>query len=212
MARAFDSGLVAPRRTLLRQSIAAALSSLSHAGGQYLAAVLELPWPVSWSEGADEVGHWIDVVRGRSPVAGVALGGCEWQPQGGAGESWAGELSVSVYLASGNTRGHLARVAGDVVGESDHQRDPGLEVIGEHVFERLAGVRFPAIGCQLVPQRDRWAWVSQELTVLELTLVARLHLLVNPDRDELTVHSSLDARHSDTTADPVELRAVSEVP
>lgn len=213
MARVFDSGLRVPQRTAIRTAIVAALAGLRRDAGQYLFDVVELPWPITWSDESAEVQHWLDTVRGRSPVAAVALGGRDWQSAGVAALSWRGQLEVSVYLASNHRRSQLARVSGDAVAEGDHQQDPGLETIAEQVFERLAGIEVVAAGRQsLIPVRERWAWVGEDWTILELAFELAVTTTVNPNRGELTVHASLDARHSDDSADPVELQAVSEVP
>lgn len=211
MAHAFDSGLARPQRTLVRDAVIAGLADLRRAAGGYLADVVPLAVPLVFNDG-EEALHFLDVVRGRSPVAGVALGARDYGAHGTGATQWRGELEVVVYLASSATRGHVARVAGDVVSDASDQAEPGLEVIAAHVFERLAGRYFDeSTGGILRPQRERLAYFGADYTVIEQTYQLELVTDVNPGRDLVQVLEDIRAAHTETTADPYELPAVTEI-
>lgn len=212
MAHAFDSGLARPQRTLVRDAVIAGLDELRRASGGYLAEVVPLAVPLVFTDG-EEAWHFLDVVRGRSPVAGVALGSRDFSAHGTGASEWHGELEVLVYLASAAKRSHLARVAGDVVSDASDQAEPGLEVIAAHVFERLAGRYFDSsTGGILRPQRERIAYFGADYTVIEQVYQLQLVTDVNPARDLVQVLETIRAAHTDTAADPYELPAVTEVP
>ena len=107
----------------------------------------------------------------------------------------------------------MARFVGDVVSAASDQADPGLEVMAEQVFDRLAGRYFDsATGGILRPTSERIAAFTEQYTVIEQVYQLDLVTDVNPGRDLLEVLESIRAAHTDTTADPYELAAVTEVP
>lgn len=210
MAHAFDTGLAAPQRTLVRAAVLAALAELQRSEGRYLAGLEPITSPLSFDREPDEL-YFNDLVRGRSPVVLVGLGVRDFEAGNGA-DVWHGLLTLHVYCCSGAKRSHLARVEGDVVSAADDQAEPGLEVVAEHVLERLAGRRLgsSALGGTIRPQREQMAYLGQAYSVIEQVYQVDLTTSINEARDLTTVLADLDARHIDT--DPYELRAVSEVP
>lgn len=211
MAHAFDSELARPQRTIVRDAVIAGLDELRRASGGYLAAVEPLAVPLVFNDG-EEAWHFIDVARGRSPIVAVALGARDYGPHGTGATQWRGELEVLVYIVSSAKRSHVARVAGDVASDASDQAEPGLEVIAAHVFERLAGRYFDeSTGGILRPQRERLAYFGADYTVIEQTYQLELVTDVNPGRDLVQVLEDIRAAHTETTADPYELPAVTEI-
>lgn len=209
MAHRFDSRLAAPQRTLVRQAIAAALAELLQSAGGYLAAIEPITSPLSFDREPDE-SYFHDLVKGRSPVVLIGLGARDFGATDPSGEGWHGEVEVHVYCCSSARRSHLARVEGDVVSAISDQADPGLEVVAEHVLERLAGRALrDAIAGALRPQREALVYLGQAYSVIEQVHKLDLVFTVNPNRDAIVVLADVDARH---ITDPYALRAVSEVP
>lgn len=209
MAHVFDSGLAAPQRTLTRAALVAALGDLLKSAGSYLADVEPITSPLSFDREADEQ-YFHDLVRGRSPLVLIGLGARAFDPING-GEAWHGLIDAHVYCCSSARRSHLARVEGDVASAASDQAEPGLEVVAEHVLERLAGRQLRDVVAGTVrPQREALVYLGQAYSVIEQVYQLDLVTTVNPSRDLTTLLVDLDARHTDT--DPYVLRAVSEVP
>lgn len=209
MAHVFDSGLAAPQRTLARAALVAALAELRKSAGGYLDGVEPITSPLSFDREPDEQ-YFHDLVRGRSPLVLIGLGSRAFEALNG-GEAWHGSIDAHVYCCSSARRSHLARVEGDVVSAASDQAEPGLEVVAEHVLERLAGRQLrDVIAGTVRPQREALVYLGQAYSVIEQVYQIDLVTTVNPARAMTTVLVDLDARHADT--DPYVLRAVSEVP
>jgi hypothetical protein len=77
---------------------------------------------------------------GQLPGVLVALGRKLYSPHGvGLSTHFRTEIDVHVYICSDNERSLLARVEQDAGSIGDNRRDPGVDVILEHVEELLVG-------------------------------------------------------------------------
>lgn len=194
MSQRFDSGLPRAQRTLIRRSIVGALGELCRARGGYLAHVGEMASPVAFGSTDDEQ-RIVEALQGKSPAVLVALGERTF---GGLERELRGTLLVHVYACSSHARDQLARVAGDVASDGSAQADPGLEAIGEHLFERLAGASLPAANAdRLRPQREFLAYEGQDYTVLEQVYELLVTTDVNPARDHIEIVTEIAASHVD---------------
>jgi hypothetical protein len=204
VAHVFDSGLPGPQRTLVRDAVVAALVDLllpaMHASGKkYLTQIVGLPAAVKF--GSDDEAFLRELINGQSPSVLVALGKRRFEADGTDNVEWRGELRVHVYVASSHSRGLVTgRLAADVVALADDHADPGVEVIGEHVFERLSGLPLDtARGSALRPDDEDLAYVGMDWTVLEQTYDVLLDTNVDPNRaltqkalDVFTTHKQPD--------------------
>lgn len=212
MAHAFDSSLLRPQRRLVREAVIAGLADLKRSQGAYLVDVFALAVPVPTFGENDESQHFIEVCKGRSPLVAVAVGNRDFASHGTGASEWHGPIDVHVYIASASARGHMARIVGDVVSDGSDQADPGIEVMAEQVFDRLAGRYFDsATGGILRPSSERIAAFTEEYTVVEQVYQLDLVTDVNPGRDLVQVLEDIRAAHTETTADPYELPAVTEI-
>lgn len=164
MPHAFDSGQTLSGRRLIRAQIVAKLAGLSSAAGLYAEAIVELPAP--FDDGDDELLEMLnETFNGRSPAIAVALGERDFRSTGEGGSEWGGDLEVHVYVALRVGRGQLEQTKGDVVADADVTKDPGIETMLEHVFERLAGQRFNTAvgGAAAAPQAANLRPVSERV-------------------------------------------------
>ncbi len=205
MAHAFDSGLATAQRTAVRAAIAAAIvelrkASLPGPGALYLEAVVELAAPISFTSDETE-GHFLKTLAGRSPVVAIALGDRAFVSRGTDNEEWTGDLDVHVYCCSNAARGLVERMAGDVVSAADNSKDPGVETIAEHVFERLAGAPLRAhVAGTLRPVLERVAYLGDDYTVIEQRYAALVQSDINPRRALTLIADSIDTTHEDVDA------------
>lgn len=140
MAHSFDTGIVKPQRTLIRDAIVERLSPLLRKNGRYAQAIKAHSGIVR--SGSDEELDMIaDTTHGAAPYILVAVGKKSYSPRGmdGRRARFEGELEVVVYVCSKNLRGDLARLAGDAASSQSDNVDPGIEVMLEHVEELLIG-------------------------------------------------------------------------
>lgn len=143
MPHAFDTGLLKPQRTLIRDSIVAMLSGLLRANGGYLAAVI--PWGGVVRGYTDEVG--IDAIKralqGKAPAIAVAVGDRVSSPAGMGGKSHQSELELVLYHYSNHPASLTeGRVAATAAALATTTLDPGLDVMLEHAHELVIG-QFP---------------------------------------------------------------------
>lgn len=205
MAHVFDSGQALPQRRALREAIVGRLeplrkASLPGVGSLYLEAVIELAAP--FRAGDDELeNHLKDAIQGRPLVATVALGERQFAPTGTDNREWRGDLRVQVMVVSTHARGLLARQAGDAVAAADTSKDPGLDTVLEHVFERLAGWDCGVAGVsELRPVSEDVAYMGADATAWELVLTAQVQTDTNPNRALTQVVVDVLATHSETEA------------
>jgi hypothetical protein len=154
------------------------------------------------------------VVNGRSPVVCVALGDRRFDSTNTDARQFRGELDVHVYMVSSHARGLLERTrGGDAPATASNSADPGLEVVGEHVFERLAGfVLRDHRAAELRPEREEFAFVGDAFTVVEQRYSTQVTTNVNPRRSYTTTATEIDTTHTDTEAgDPSAVRHVTEL-
>lgn len=202
MAHRFDSGLGLSQRAAIRRAVVAAIEELrlpvSPGGGAlYLQAVVELATPVRFTQDYDEE-HFRLVVAGRSPAVAVALGDRTFSSYGSDNEEWKGALDVHVYSSSANARGAFARVAGDVASEVSITADPGVEVIAEHIFERLSGAPLAGLHVgEVRPVREGIVLLAEDATVFEQVFSVEVLTPVNPRRALIVKATSIDTSHTD---------------
>jgi hypothetical protein len=220
MAHAFDTALERPQRRLIREAIVAQLADMlvptlpGSSGDKYVAAIVELGAPVTDWEDGDLVDHFRDQVGARSPAIAVALGKRDFDRVNTDARRWAGELDVFVYLMSTSQRGHLPRAAGDVVSDADDTADPGLEVMMEHVFERLAGMPMDELKTRsLEAVSEDFVFVGDEFTVVEQRYEVTTQVSVNPARKKTIKVEVIETTHTDVAAgDPSDVVHHTELP
>jgi hypothetical protein len=212
MAHVFDSGLAGAQGTLIREALADALAELRKQppASKYVVSIVQLPAPLIGPEAEELLRR---MVHGYPAVA-IALGDRSYQASGPGVTEWQGTQRVHVYLASAHTRGLVdGRTMIDAVAQARDDADPGLDVLAEHVFERLAGLSLAAArGGHLVPISAETAFVDADRTVLELTFDVDLAATVNPDRAVTEVLTDMHTTHTETEAgEPADLEATSEL-
>ncbi len=224
MSHRHDSGLTRAQRSLIREAIVAQLAQLivatkpeANAEGapedKFVVAVRALPQPVRL-EGDSVDEHVLDALQGGSPAICVALGNRRFESSGSDGRQWLGELDVHVYAVSSHARGMVdGRLAGDTVADGDSTKDPGLEVLCEHIFERLAGWPLTAARAdELRAVREEFLWVGDDFTVVEILFTTRVTTNVNPNRDRTVLVEVIETTHTDAAAgDPSDVVAETEL-
>jgi hypothetical protein len=212
MTHAFDSDLAKPQRTLVRDGVVAALEGLRRPT-LYLAAVVLLPAPIRAGQQHEEA-FLREAVSGQTPAVAIALGGRDFESVGTDNIEWTGDLDVHVYCCTTHARGLVAgRTAADVVADADATADPGLETIGEHVFERLAGLPLTAANAaELRPVREEYTFVDADMTVVEQVYKVTVNTDVDPARARTQLALEVDATHTEAAAgDPADREALSEL-
>ena len=139
MAHAFDHGLAAPLRSLVRSAVLALLAPLGKSAGGYLAAIGPFPRTVTSSGDEDAIDHLFEQLGGRAPAVLVALGDQRFESTSTAVHRWQADLTLQVLVVSNNGRGLVDRLTLDPAGALDDTADPGVEIILEHVAELLVG-------------------------------------------------------------------------
>jgi len=182
----FDSGLVIPKRTAIRTACVASLTDLLISSGTgYLSTILELPAPIRFGDPEDE--HTInDLVSGRSPSVGIALGTQRFQSDSPDGTSLRGRLTVSAYVMVRQLRSVMAGVAGDVA-------EVGVEPILEHLLERLSGIQVVDDGV-LVLDTEEPLLFGVDWQIWEQQYQVRSHYEINRARNG-TLIKSVSADH-----------------
>lgn len=214
MPHTYDSGQTLSGRRLIRAQVVAKLGGLAKSAGLYAAAIVELPAPFDASD--DELAEMLALaLGGQSPAIAVALGDRQFEASGGNGDEWRGDLEVHVYVATRLQRGALEQTRGDVVADVDVTKDPGIETMLEHVFERLAGQRLrTAIGgaaaapmtAELRPQSERVVYFATDWLVWEQVYALDAQVDVDHLRGLATQLAEIDADqdlHDGADANPV---------
>ena len=201
MAHTFDSGLEKPQRTLVREQIVTALADLRFAAAEpkYLRAIKHLPATLI-GEGAED--FLKRAVNGQMPAVAIAIGERKFNSGGNDNLEWAGAASVHIYIVTAHQRDVVdGRTVADVVALADDTADPGLDVIAEHVFERLAGLPLTdANGGCLRPVSEEPLFVDLDRTVFEQVYAVELQTDVNPNRHLTEVAEDIETEHEEDDA------------
>lgn len=198
MTRTFDTGLQYPTRTLIRSAIIERLQPLTRANGAYARAVEALPFAMkSQLRGMDEseLGFLLDILNGRAPSYGIALGDMKLVKRMTGGNS-IGELEVEIYSFCNHERNLVVgRLEADFPAGQFDINDPGLDVMLQLLRERLADqtlcekakeMRFEG-EYELLTQRKASIWGSMFSIEVECPS--------NPDRDVTQYLNALDVKH-----------------
>lgn len=162
----------------------AALDPLTRGGGRYVATVVELPTTSRFASEADEQ-MLEDLVQGNSPAIGIGLGRQTFRTgRSTDGTSWRGDLELAIYVCVRHQRSVLAGLAGDAVAAADVTKDPGVETVLEHCFERLAGLETGvAPAPKLIPDSEDLAYYGTGWQIWEQTYRVAVEMALNPGRD-----------------------------
>lgn len=152
----------------------------------YLAAVVPLPITIRLETDADEQ-ILDDLVRGRSPSVGVALGTQSFKAQSPDKTKWRGDLELVIYACVKNQRSALAGVVGD-------HASPGSDAILEHCLERLAGIEVVP-GVSLVPTSEEPAWIGAGWMIWEQRYQVVTQYDLRPNRDVVGVAKEVMIDH-----------------
>ena len=206
MPHRFDSGLSVSLRRSVRQSVVDALQPLRKVCGGYLSGeVLELPAPLRFGTADDELAL-NDLLAGASPAVGVALGRSSFRRVDPTGDRWASSLTVAVYVMVRHARSVMSGLAGDVMG-SDVTKDPGVEVVLEHVLERVAGLEsaVPQIG-RMILDSEEPAYYGVDWQVWEQLYRVEVDYQINRGRDIVGRARSvlIDHEHEGSPAEPAQ--------
>ncbi len=141
MPHAYDTGLPMAQRTILREAIARRLQPLLKSNGGYLAAVVELPKQArNVAPDSDDESMLFKFLGGRSPAVGIALGRRSSESSGSLATEMRSTIDVHVFIISQHSRDHVdGRLAADAVAIADVTKDPGIEIMLEHVEQLLQG-------------------------------------------------------------------------
>ena len=214
MPHRFDSGLAAPIRARVREAILAALLPLTRGSGLYVATVVQLPTTFRFATEDDER-LFDDLVAGNSPAIGVGLGRQTFRKgTGTGGRSWLGDLEVGIYVGVKHARSVLAGLAGDVASSANVTKDPGVETVLEHCFERLAGLQTGIDAApRLVPDAEDPIYYGAGWQVWEQTYRVAVELALNPQRDNTArvTDVQVDHRIEGSDAQPVTTITVLEM-
>jgi hypothetical protein len=223
MAHRFDSGLARAQRRLIREAIIDQLEQLiiatkpaANADGaaedKFVVAVLPLAAPIQF-DGATLEGHLLETLQGATPAILVALGNRRYDSAGTDARQWRGALDVHVYCVTHHARSLVDRLAGDVVSDANDAADPGLEVLLDHVFTRLAGHPLTEQRAgELRPVSEELVYTGDDYTVAEVRFTANVTSNVNKDRDRTVLVEVIKATHTDVVAgDPSDVVAESEL-
>lgn len=224
MAHRFDSGLTRAQRRLIREAVIAQLGQLivatkpeSNLSGaaqdKFVVAVRALATPIKFGD-TDLEDHLATVLQAGTPAICVALGDRRFDATSTDARRWQGELDVHVYAVSTHARGLVERLAGDNVADTNDAADPGLEVLLEHIFERLAGWPLTAQrATELRPTKEEFVYVGEDYTVAEILFTTRVQTDVNPHRDKTQKALDILSTHTDVTAgDPSDVVAETDLP
>lgn len=211
MAHAFDTGLAAPSRSLIRTRALALLAPLAAPTG-YLAAVVPFGAVVrSWTDDAG-IDLLVEALSGRAPAIGVALGDGVSSPQGDRFH-FTEDVELLLYHVSNQARDLVTgRLATDVAGAASNQADPGLEVAMAHAKELLVGqfmhASSPAIKhCR--PDREAELTSQGAITIWLQTFQVRLSYSINRNRGVAQLLESIGWR---TTREEGEVSLPTEPP
>ncbi len=188
MAHRFDSGEFFSLRMLARRGVASALSSSSihTSNGGYLPVVAELASPLVLSD-ADALRLVAKVMDGRSPSVGIALGSERFRSDSTDGTRWRSDLSIYVYTFTRSSRDPMAGLVGDDVTRLLAAKDPGAEVVLQHIIERVAGLQMKGPFGALRIESCEPAYFDGEWHVWEMLFRVPVQYDLRPNRDVVGV-------------------------
>ncbi len=200
----YDTGLMAPQRTLIRAAIASRLAPLLKANGGFLARIAAMPRPLR-SRDEDEIGLLVNQLSGVTPAVLIALGRLPLQSTNTDGREWSGELEIVLYAVSSSARSFVdGRLASDGVAAADPTADPGIEAMLEQIRQLLLG---QDLGVNTTSEFRGHAedelYTFSDITIWEQHYTMQLEIEINPNRaiteiaTEVLVDNDLDG------ADPV---------
>lgn len=135
---AFDSGLAAPLRTVIRNAVIGQLAPLTRAGGGWIDV---LPIGFTIKGASDDLGieNLLTELNGRTPAIAVAIGKLTGDDNGSPTSS-RGRLVFELYFVSGHRRGLTeGRIASDAAAIASRAADPGLDAALELAWMMLFG-------------------------------------------------------------------------
>jgi hypothetical protein len=140
VAHVFDTGMDTPQRTVIRQGLVSRLEALK--APLYVRTVKGFHTRV---RGDDQVAQLLEHSGGQLPALFVYCGrkATDVQAVRGDLDRHLAELTVHVYVVVNNLRSPLSRIEADVAALADDTKDPGIDVILEHVYELLIGYKVP---------------------------------------------------------------------
>lgn len=202
MGQTYDTGLATAQRTAVRSGIVARLAADTKLA-RYVAAVKPLP-RVMRGEGDGEGLAMIQAALGsKVPAILVALGRKRYEPLADPLET-RGVLEVTLYVASAHARDLVdGRLAGDNVSAGDLEADPGIDTMLEHVEECLLGQQLGIAGTkEMRPTDEDEVATFAEFTVWEQRYELDVERVIDPNRDETILVTSIEGRHREQgTAD-----------
>jgi hypothetical protein len=206
MPHDFDSGLEKPQRTLIRAAIADRLGALLTSANppRYVTAIRFLPRIVRGEGDSEGLAMLIEVSRGKAPAIFIALGRRRPLDEMTDPLELRAELEVAIYLVSAHARDLVdGRLAGDGISTVNLTADPGIEVMLEHVEERLQGQLLGIAGTKEMRETDEDEVLTlAEYTIWEQRYRIEVERVIDPNRDETILVTSIEGRHrEDGTAD-----------
>lgn len=204
MPRTYDTGLVAPQRTMIRNAIVAVLAPLLKANGGYLRKVAVLSRPLR-DRSEDEVGFLLAATTDQAPAVAVALGKKSMKSVNTDALEWQGSIEVCIYVISSNARSYVeGRLAADVVAATDSTADPGIEVMLAQVEQLLLGQELDIL-TTLEPRSasEDELWTGADITIWEQSYGVLVQLEVNPNRSVTTIVNNIQVANALDGADPV---------
>jgi hypothetical protein len=198
MPHAYDTGLLIPQRTAIRNAVVTRLQLLARPT-LYARTVAWLPVRLNSEEVAPEV---IQVLQGNNPALLVALGRGDALAAGMGANRARIEIEVAVYVVTSHGRDMvLGRLSGDVR-SADITQDPGADTMVEHVEELLTGWDMGIPGVEeLRLQSENEVATSPDLTVWEVLFSVRCDRTAGRHPVLATLLASIAAAHSAGGAD-----------
>ena len=204
MPRTYDTGLVAPQRTLIRNAVIAALQPLLKANGGYLRKIAVLPRPLR-DRSEDEVGLLLSATTELAPAVAVALGKKSMRCVNSDALQWQGSIEVCVYVLSSNARSYVdGRLAAAVVATADLTAEPGIENMLAEVEQLLLGQELDIL-TTLEPRAaaEDELWTGADITIWEQSYGVLVDLTINPNRGVTGVVTNVQAEDLPDAADPI---------
>lgn len=199
MAHTFDTGLARTLRYTVRTFVLDTLDRLRYRAtpvpSGYLKALIPHSTDVRGSN--DEVGIDIlfEALNGRAPAVAVVVGDKSYEPAG-AQHRYMATLDVKVYVQSHNSRSMLARDEGGAEAQLSDLKDPGIEVIMEHIEELLIGAKHSSDHIKdLRPQREEEIASTKELTLWMMTFQVKVTRSTDWKRDLTEYLTSIHVDH-----------------
>lgn len=209
----FDSGLLLPLRTAVRNALVDRLAPLTIAGGGWLQAVI--PTGFTIRDRNDDLGidNLYAQLNGRTPAIAVATAKLAGAPAG-ARDRTSGALTVDLYFLSQHRRDLTdGRTAGDAAAALSRTNDPGLDAALELAWMYLLdvdlgvgdGVKTPTFleEDEIIADNDKTLWyqtwqvlVERDVNKLRASVqkLTQLHTTLKPVGDEPAArHMVLDS-------------------